>query len=272
MNTLLWILMALLALAVLYLWMIAPCRKKMDTAALDGWLYAHRGLHDGNKAVPENSLAAFDAAAQNGYGMELDVQLTKDKKLVVFHDATLKRVCGVDKNVADLTYEELSRIPLPDGTPVPLFREVLSLVNGRAPMIVEVKHYGSPTENARAAHEALLMYEGAYCVESFHPLAVRYFRTHAPAIVRGQLAEGGKWSRNKGILAHIGMKFLLLNLIGRPHFVAYSSASDHNLSMWLMKHAYKPKLAAWTIRSQKALDEAAEHYDYPIFELFTPNR
>lgn len=262
----------LIVLVALYLWMIAPSKEKMDTAALDGWLYAHRGLHDDNQKVPENSLAAFEAAAANGYGMELDVQLTKDKRLVVFHDATLKRVCGVDRNVMDLTYQELRKIPLPDQSSIPLLSEVLAQVNGRTPMIVEIKYYGNPSENARAAHEALLMYEGAYCVESFHPLAVRYFRRHAPTIVRGQLAEGGKWNNNKKLIEHIGMKFLLLNVISRPHFVAYSAASDHNLSMWLMKNVYKPLLAAWTIRSQKALDEASQHYDYPIFELFTPKR
>ena len=143
-----WILIVLAAVAALYLWLIAPSKKHPDSGALAGWLYAHRGLHDGNHKVPENSLEAFRRAVDAGYGMELDVQHTRDDRLVVFHDANLKRVCGVDKNVRDLTYGELKRYPLPDGSVIPLFSEVLELVGGRAPIIVEVKHYGHAADAA----------------------------------------------------------------------------------------------------------------------------
>ena len=268
-----WILIVLAAVAALYLWLIAPSKKHPDSGALAGWLYAHRGLHDGNHKVPENSLEAFRRAVDAGYGMELDVQHTRDDRLVVFHDANLKRVCGVDKNVRDLTYGELKRYPLPDGSVIPLFSEVLELVGGRAPIIVEVKHYGSATHNAAATLRTLRAYRGPYCVESFHPLAVRYFKKHAPDIVRGQLAAGGRWNRGElGGVEHFAMKHLLVNAVGRPHFVAYSGPEDHTLAMWLMKRVYKPLLAAWTIRSQEVLSVAEKAYDYPIFELFTPAR
>ena len=136
------VLIVLLLLCALYLFLIAPASKRPDDRALRGWLYAHRGLHDGNRDVPENSLEAFRRAAEAGYGVELDVQLTRDGMLVVHHDASLKRVCGVDKAIGSLSYDELCKIPLPDGSRVPLFSEVLALVDGRVPMIVEVKHYG----------------------------------------------------------------------------------------------------------------------------------
>lgn len=92
-----WILGILAVLFLVYLWLIAPAGKKPDDSALKGWLYAHRGLHDGNHQVAENSLEAFRRAMETGYGMELDVQLTADDQLVVFHDKNLKRVCGVDQ-------------------------------------------------------------------------------------------------------------------------------------------------------------------------------
>ena len=153
------------------------------------------------------------------------------------------------------------------------FSEVLELVGGRAPIIVEVKHYGSATHNAAATLRTLRAYRGPYCVESFHPLAVRYFKKHAPDIVRGQLAAGGRWNRGElGGVEHFAMKHLLVNAVGRPHFVAYSVPEDHTLAMWLMKRVYKPLLAAWTIRSQEVLSVAEKAYDYPIFELFTPAR
>lgn len=255
----------------LYLWLIAPARDTPDTSALDGWFYAHRGLHDGNEQVPENSLAAFQKAVEAGYGMELDVQRTKDEKLVVFHDRDLRRVCGVDLRLLDITYEELKAYPLPDGSEIPLFSEVLSLVDGRSPIIVEVKHYGSAERNAEKLLEILQNYHGAYCVESFHPLAIRYFRRNAPDIIRGQLASGDRWDpKSMNRLTYWAMKHLLVNGIGRPHFVAYSCPADHTLSMWLMKHFFRPSLAAWTIRDQQILDVAEKDYQWPIFEGFTP--
>ena len=102
-----WILGILAVLFLVYLWLIAPAAKKPDDSALKGWLYAHRGLHDGNHQVAENSLEAFRRAVEAGYGMELDVQLTADDQLVVFHDKSLKRVCGVDKDLYTQTYAQL---------------------------------------------------------------------------------------------------------------------------------------------------------------------
>lgn len=266
------VLCILLILAALYLFLIAPALKKPDDSALRGWLYAHRGLHDGNHQVPENSMEAFRRAVEGGYGIELDVHLTRDGKLIVHHDGNLKRVCGVDKRIRDLTFEELRVIPLPDGSAIPLFTEVLALVNGRTPLIVEVKEESGPEAVAAETLRQLKAYQGPYCVESFHPLAVRYCKRHAPEIVRGQLAMGYPWKPGgTSRAAHFALKSLLVNVLGRPHFVAYSVPDDRNLSMWLMKHLFRPYLAGWTIRSQQVLDQAqGEGYRYPIFEKFIP--
>lgn len=265
------IVLCLIALAALYLWLMAADPKRPDSAPLLNKLYAHRGLHDGNQRVPENSLEAFRLAVEAGYGIELDVQPTKDDKLVVFHDDTLKRLCGADLRVRDLTFEELGAHPLPDGSPIPLFEQVLALVDGKAPLIVEIKHYGSPRNNAALTLRALAAYSGPFCVESFHPVAVRVFRREAPHILRGQLASGGKRDPQTNFLQHFAMKYLLVNGIGRPHFVSYSCGSDHNLSVWLAKRLRRALLAAWTIRDQKALDQARKEYQMFIFEGFRPD-
>ena len=262
----------LLILIALYLFLIAPSAERPDDSRLRGWMYAHRGLHDGNVDVPENSMEAFRLAVEKGYGMELDVQLTKDGQLVVHHDGSLLRVCGVDKLLREVSYADLPL--LPDGSRIPLFSEVLSMVDGRAPMIVEVKHYGGAARVAKAAHEVLKGYHGPYCVESFQPLAMLYFRKNAPHIVRGQLASGGEWDREAlNLPSYIALKYLLVNVLSRPHFVAYSVPADRVLSMWLMKRVFRPLLACWTVRDQKVLDYAnKEGYLYPIFELFEPKR
>lgn len=266
-----WTLLILIALLLLYLALIAPGARRPSDAHLRGWLYAHRGLHDGNVNVPENSMAAFAKALEGGYGMELDVQLTRDHQLVVHHDGNLKRVCGVDRLICETDFADLPL--LPDGSRIPLLSEVLELVKGRAPLIVEIKRNGGAARNAAAAWQLLKAYSGPYCVESFDPAALRYFRRHAPGIVRGQLAYGGKWiPEDMNYPTYVALKHLLVNVIGRPHFVAYSVPTDHVPAMWLMKHLFRLPLAGWTIRSQEVLDYArAEGYAYPIFEKFIPN-
>lgn len=258
-------------LFALYLFLIYPCKKRPDDSALLSWFYAHRGLHDGNKQVIENSMEAFRLAVEKGYGMELDVQCTKDGRLIVHHDGNLKRICGVEKKICEVTYGELCEIPLPDGSRIPLLTEVLDMVDGKTPLIVEVKREGGAAKNAAATWEILKNYQGAYCVESFDPLAMLYFRKHAPHILRGQLADGAKWDKSSSLAAHLLLKYLLVNVISRPHFVAYSVPEDRNLSMYVMKHLFRPRLACWTVRSQQVLDDA-KAYHYPIFELFTPKK
>ena len=262
----------LLILLAVYVFMILPGFRRPCDSHLRGWLYAHRGLHDGNVNVPENSMEAFRLAVERGYGMELDVQLTRDGQLIVHHDGSLKRVCGVDKLIKDTDYADLPL--LPDGSAIPLLSEVLSLVDGRTPIIVEVKHNGGAARNAAAAWQILKGYQGPYCVESFDPTAMYYFRKHAPHIVRGQLASGGKWNKaDLNFASYLALKHLLVNVLSRPHFVSYSVPEDRSLSPWLMKRVFRPYLACWTVRSQEVLDYAKkEGYMYPIFELFTPRK
>ena len=267
MGALLWV---LAALAALYLFLIAPGMRRPDASAFAGRLYAHRGLHGGD--APENSLAAFARAADAGFGIELDVQLTRDGRLVVHHDESLLRVCGADARIRDLTFEELRRHPLPDGSHVPEFCEVLALLQGRVPLLVEIKHYGGAEPVARAALEALRGYAGPWCVESFHPLAVRYFRRHAPHALRGQLVFGGASGEGGASAAvRFALRHLLVNFIGRPHFVARAYPYGRSPSLWLMRRLFRPLMAAWTLRTPEALEAARrDGCDMPIFEGFLP--
>ena len=142
------LLIVVVVLAVLYLLMIMPrMMHKPDRTPYLRVLYAHRGLHDNETQAPENSLAAFQKAVDAGYGIELDVQLSKDKIPVVFHDFTLKRICGVEGKVTDYTYEELQKFRLAQSNQtIPEFSEVLRLVDGKVPLIVELKIEGLNTE------------------------------------------------------------------------------------------------------------------------------
>lgn len=131
------ILSLLLILAILYMIAIAPARRPLGEPFVST-KYAHRGLHD--KELPENSLAAFGAAVDRGFGIELDVRLTKDGVLVVFHDDTLTRMCGVDKRVSELTLDEIKELKLAGSEyGVPTLEEFLDCVGGKVPLLIELK-------------------------------------------------------------------------------------------------------------------------------------
>ena len=203
-----------LVLVCLYLVSIRPNPGRGERMRpFEEVLIAHRGLHE-NPAVPENSRTAFAKAAEAGYGIELDVQLTADDQLVVFHDETLQRVCGDPRKLHELTYAELGDMRLL-GTEekIPLFRDVLALIGGRVPLLVEIKSEGRYTETTRLACEMLKTYDGIYIVESFHPMVLRQIRKEHPDVIRGQLST--HYTREK--VERPGyQRFLLTNLMVLP--------------------------------------------------------
>ncbi len=197
---------------------------KRQRAPFMGVNFAHRGLHSRDKSVPENSVEAFRLAARAGYGIELDVQLSRDGQVVVFHDDTLTRVCGVDKRVDELDYSELRQLKLcGQDTGIPLLSEVLAVIRGRGPLIVELKNGRRNRELCEKTYALLENYRGDVCIESFNPLIVAWFRLHGRDLVRGQLSMQMRYYREEGF---DGMKsFLLshccLNFLARPQFIAY---------------------------------------------------
>lgn len=262
----------LIVLFLVYLFLLAPhtLPKGMDNALWQA-NYAHRGLHSKDKTMPENSMAAFRLAVESGYGIELDINLTVDNQIVVFHDDNLKRVCGVDKLIADCTYEELQQYRL-CGTDekIPLFSEVLKLVDGRTPLIVELKATKRNSELCRRTADMLNDYKGTYCIESFHPLLVRWFYKNRPEIVRGQLSAGYKEFGSLPFYQRLILSSLLTNVVTRPHFVAYRHQdANHKLRLSLFK-LLGGKLAAWTVRDNDNIDYCRERFDVIIFEFFRP--
>ena len=267
----LWLLFAfavLLLLFAAYLWLIAPARRPFPKQFRQDVLYAHRGLHDGNKAVIENSMQAFQLAVERGYGMEMDLQTTRDGQVVVHHDLNTLRVCGTDAVIEQTDYADLPL--LPDGTPIPLFSDFLKLVGGRVPVIIELKYHKQYLRTVKAALELLWEYTGDYCLESFHPSIVRYLRVHAPDELRGQLSAGSFDAGTHPFVVLI-LKHLLVNALSRPHFIAYGFEHDGTLSLKLIRMLFRPILVAWTVRNQKDLDAARERYDAVMFEGFIPD-
>ncbi len=260
------------ALLVINILLMAPGRfPKQISPVLSRALYAHRGLHNKDKSVPENSMAAFCAAVEAGYGMELDVQLTADDKVVVFHDDNLNRVCGIDRKVVDCTYEELKGCRL-HGTAetIPLFSDVVKLVGGREAMIVELKISRRNKALCEKTAEILDEYKGPYCIESFDPRIVLWFKKHRPGIVRGQLSAGRKNYIGQPLYQGFLLSGLYTNIVTRPHFVAYKHEDIKRLRLGLYR-LLGGKLFAWTVRDADDADRLRRCFDAIIFEFICPS-
>lgn len=257
-----------LLLFALFLFMIMPSYKfRKMLRKFDGMLITHRGLYNNEKGIPENSLSAFSLASQKGYAIEFDIRLTKDGKVVVLHDSTLKRMCGVDKKVYDLTLEELSEYNLLDtNEKIPTLEEMLETVGDNTPLFVEVKADGySPYEIFSKAREILKDYKGKYCVQSFDPRILSCYKKYQPEIPRGQLAVG---SYKRGFIIGL-LSCLFGNFISRPHYIAYEYSNRNNIFFKFVKilGAYSQ---CWTVRTPEELERAKKHYDIYIFENFEP--
>ena len=266
MDTLIMILIAILLIVAIYLFMICPrLFGKPDRTLFFGVHYAHRGLFDNESQAPENSLSAIREAIKEGYGIEFDVQLSKDDVPVVFHDADLKRMCGVDGKVWDYTLEELQKMRLANSDQtIPTLSQVLEEVDGKVPLIVEYKIDRVDTKVCELGNKLLETYKGTYCIESFHPFAVKWYRQNRPDILRGQLSENFIRDGKKKVTMFL-MTYLLTNFMTRPDFIAYRHKDADNISRRICK-GLGALLVAWTVRSQAEYEKAKKHFDLFIFD------
>lgn len=257
--------------ALLWLYMIFPGGKRQKMQRFVGVHYAHRGLHDESKA--ENSMSAFRAAKENGYGIELDVRLSKDGELVVFHDETLTRVTGNEGLVKDFTSEELAEMKL-SGTDegIPTFREVLELIDGSVPLLIELKELTSESGLAEKFVEVIKDYKGDYIVESFNPMTVRRMKKLRPDILRGILSTTyTKDEKHKGKILYYLAEKLLLNFYTRPNFISYYHEGYTVRNLGFIRRVFGTPLLTWTVKSQAEENAAYEHgFDTVIFEGYIP--
>ncbi len=226
---------------------------------------AHRGLH--SKGVPENSLSAFSKAIEKGFAIELDVQLLADKTVVVFHDESLARMTENDGYIKSLNKSDLKALTLKDSKEkIPTLEDVLKLVDGKVPLLVEIKNEHKVGELEQAVIDTLKNYKGEFAVQSFNPHSLAYFKEHAPNVLRGQLGEVTKSSKI-GFLARIARKRLSNTNISQPNFISYNVKDLPN--RYVNKHKDLP-LIAWTVTSKSDYLSVVKKCDNVIFEDFEP--
>jgi len=264
------IIVIVLILLAAFIYCIAPGKMTAEVREKAKIFYglncAHRGLHTKDQKVPENSLPAFVAAREQGYGVELDVQISKDGEVVVFHDDDLKRACGLAQEVGDINWAELSALKL-FGTAerIPLLTEALEAL-GDAPVIVELKV--NSTDLCKKTLDILRESGRYWCVESFDPRVVEWFRKNAPDVLRGQLSCPSEEFHDLSKSAAFLLANLLKNYMSRPHFVAYSTASSP-LSLRLCKLMGAMNMV-WTVRPEHDIKRHQKENDAVIFEYYMP--
>ncbi len=257
---------------IVYLFLIAPSsRKHKFTQDFFKFYYAHRGFHDNESDAPENSLKSFELAVNEGYGMEFDIQLSKDEKVVVFHDDTTDRMCGIKGKVSDFTYEELNKMKLlKSEETIPLFEDMLKVVDGKTPLIIELKGMSEKVSTlCKKTDEILKDYKGIYCIESFNPNVVKWYKENRPEVMRGQLSCHFPREYVKGF-KYTALEYLLQNFATKPDFIAYQHKQYNNLSFKICRKLFKSTTVAWTILNQEEFTKAKENFDIYIFEGFKP--
>ncbi len=272
-------LLSLLGLALLaflfWLFLVAPRMSPAGRGEMKkykGVNFAHRGLH--GDGAPENSLTAFERAVNAGFGIELDIRLSSDGKLVVFHDETLLRMCGREGRAVDFTSEELGKIRLGDTEDcIPTLREVLSLVGGRVPLLIEIKQNANEGNVAERFVTEIADYRGDYIVESFNPFALRTVRRARPDILLGILsAEYMKDERFKGSFLYRQLERLRLGFLCRPDFIAYDKSGYRVTALRMIRRLFRVHTLAWTVKSEDEERLARERgFGGVIFEKYLPS-
>jgi glycerophosphoryl diester phosphodiesterase len=237
-----------------YIYAIAPHKKGNLCSER---IYGHRGLYD-NHSVYENSLEAFDACIKKGIGIELDIKLTCDNKVIVYHDDDSKRFDGNDKPIHKRTYAELSTMPYKVAT----LKEALDHINGQVPIMIEFKtDYCDPVLLCRLAYKTLKDYHGTYCIKSFDYRNLLWFRINHPEVARGLLV-----SKRYSTLTDFLSTWLLINIVVRPDFVSCRLNCTKRPSVVLYRKLLKGKVAAWTIKDESEFEDKLKRFDMLIYD------
>jgi glycerophosphoryl diester phosphodiesterase len=236
---------------------------------------AHRGLHDRARGIIENMPGAAQAAIEGNFGIELDVQLTKDGEAMVHHDDALGRLTEGSGALLDLTSAQLKAVKFKD-TPERMMSlgDLCELVNGRVPLVIEVKsHFDGDRKLVARVAEVLAAYHGPAAAMSFDPDQVLALRELLPERPRGIIAQrtydAADWPEATAAQRD-GMLHLRHAFRTRPHFVAFWVEQLPAPAPWIARNIFGLPLLTWTVRSQEQRERAARYADQMIFEGFRP--
>lgn len=239
---------------------------KKNLEFLKGKYFTHRGLHNKGSGIPENSMLAFKESLKINKPIEFDIHLLMDGNIVVFHDNNLYRMTGYNKDLKTCTYNDIRQLKLLNTKEsIPLLEDVLKLVNGQVLLDIELKSSLPVGKLEARTCEYLDDYKGQFVVSSFNPKSVRWFKKHRPGYIRGQIAYETKVYESLRFIQRFIYKYMLLNFISKPDFIAYRLQSLPNKRVEKYRERGYPVLV-WTIKSDDDLAKAKKYGDSFIYE------
>ena len=249
--------------------------KREIMSVLEGnrWLVdtfiCHRGYHSGDSTCPESSMQAFERAARRGLAIEFDIQLLADGEIAVFHDSNTQRMTGVDRLIENCEAHQIRKMRLLDSDQmVPLLDDVLDLVRGEVPLLIELKSFGRMGLFEKTIVRKLKGYDGPFALQSFNPRVLLWLKMKAPHIPRGQISgslEDVKLAWHRKVL----VRNLLTNGLTRPHFISYEAACIPDMKRVQAVRTKMPVIG-WTVRSLDQYTSLKRYCDNIIFEGFDP--
>lgn len=242
----------------------------METHWLQKYKIAHRGYHTSDKSILENTKEAFIEAIKHDYAIELDTNILNDGNVVIFHDPNLKRMANLNKQLRKMTLGEIRNIKLIDNkSTIMTFQEMLELVDGKVPLVIELKPFGGYKRHCEEVYRLLQQYQGKFVIQSFDPRVLLWFKKHAPEVLRGQITETFiEEPIIPGFLKYF-MSSMKLNFLTKPHFINYKIQDLPN--KFIERSKRKGRLIlGYVARNQIDFDFMINHYDNCVFEYFNP--
>lgn len=235
-------------------------------------LIAHRGLYTKDQEIPENSISSYRNAMDKGYSIELDINVLKDGTVLAFHDFNFNRLCNDPRELRDVTYDECKDFTLCDtNEKIARFDEVLRLVNGQVPLLIELKPHGDVIFLCESFMKVIKDYQGVWAVFSFHPKVVSWFKKNYPDVIRGQISEYFKNDKDMNPIAKHLMKTMFFNRFTKPDFISYGIYDMPNKYLDRLKKK-GITIISYAARSQADFDFVKKHYHNTVFEFFEPKK
>jgi glycerophosphoryl diester phosphodiesterase len=240
---------------------------------------AHRGFHQADDGIIENSPSAIRQAMDRNFAVEVDVQETADGEALVFHDYTLDRLAEGTGPVIGQTAAALTGVHMKTGSDrLWLLRELFDLVDGKVPLVIEIKSLmrrDAQGDFVRRVADQVAGYRGPACIKSFDPDMLSIARSHRPEVLRGIVADGARPGQDYARFSRVD-RFILRHILHaprtRPHFISYGVNDLPKAGPSLLRSAFGLPLMCWTVRTRDQRDRARRYADQIVFEGFDPDR
>ncbi len=240
---------------------------------------AHRGYHDADNGIIENTPSAVRRAVDKGFGIEVDVQETRDGQALVFHDYALDRLTDASGKVIDHTAADLAGTRMKTGTDTLwMLQDLFDLVAGRVPLVIEIKSLmrrDAQGDFVRSITDQVAAYAGPACIKSFDPDMLSHAKNRNPAVLRGIVADGAEPGPDYVRYGRTD-RFILRHILHaprtRPHFISYAVKDLPKAGPGLMRSLFKVPVMCWTVRTREQREKAARYADQMVFEGFDPDK